>query len=96
MLRTFDAIGDSTMAADRSTAYTLTPRFSHKQTGQPLSGYALDLTIRFQKDGAGFLQDHNYPGDSADGTWPHNDLIELKKTLNGELDRLYEEHFGTK
>ncbi len=82
------------MASDGPAAYTLTPRFKHKQTGQPLSGYALDLTIRFQKDGAAFLQDHNYPGDSADGTWPHNDLVELKETLNGELDRLYQQHFG--
>lgn len=82
------------MVSSTPAAYTLTPRFTHKQTGQPLSGFAVDVTIRFQKDGAGFLQDHNYPGDTADGTWPHNDLTELKKTLNGELDRLYEERFG--
>jgi hypothetical protein len=81
---------------DASAAYTLTPRFEHKQTGQPLSAYAVDLTIRFQKDGSGFLQDRNYPGDTACGTWPHNNLAELKETLNGELDRLYEEHFGTR
>jgi hypothetical protein len=82
------------MASAVPASYTLTPRFDHKQTGRPLSAFAVDLTIRFQKDGAGFLQDHNYPGDTADGTWPHNDLTELKKTLNAELDRLYGEHFG--
>lgn len=66
--------GLAPMASDGPAAYTLTPRFKHKQTGRPLSGYALDLTIRFQKDGAAFLQDHNYPGDSADGTWPAGNL----------------------
>jgi hypothetical protein len=79
--------------ASTAPAYTLTPRFEHKQTGQPLSGFAVDITIRFQKDGAGFLSDHNYPGDTADGTWPHNNLAELQETLNGELERLYKEHF---
>lgn len=82
------------MASTAAAPYTLTPRVEHKQTGQPLSAFAVDITIRFQKDGAGFLQDHNYPGDTADGTWPHNDLAELKKTLNDELDRLYKERFG--
>ena len=79
-----------------SSAYTLTPRTTHKVTGEPLSGYAVDLTLRFNKGGAGFLQDHNFPGHTGDGTWPHNALVELKKTLNDELDRLYEERFGKK
>lgn len=61
-------------------ARTLTPRYKHKQTGEPLSAYALDLTLRFNKTGAGFLQDHNFVGDPADGTFPHNNLAELQET----------------
>jgi hypothetical protein len=81
------------MAISASSTYTLTPRFKHKQTGKPLSGFAVDLTLRFNKDGAGFLQDHNFVGDTGDGTFPHNNLAELQETLNAELERLYNAHF---
>jgi hypothetical protein len=81
------------MAIRASRTYTLTPRYKHKQTGEPLSAYALDLTLRFNKTGAGFLQDHNFVGDPADGTFPHNNLAELQETLNMELERLYNAHF---
>lgn len=81
------------MAISASGTYTLTPRYKHKQTGKQLSGFAVDLTLRFNQDGAGFLQDHNFVGHSADGTFPHNDLAELQETLNSELERLYNDHF---
>lgn len=50
----------------------------------------MDLTIRFNKTGAAFLQDHNGLEDPS--TYPHNDLVELKDTLDKELTRLYGEH----
>lgn len=78
------------MADGAHSAYKLIPRYTHKRGDKPLSGFALDLTIRFNKTGAAFLQDHN--GMENPSTYPHNDLAELKDTLDKELRRLYEEH----
>ena len=51
------------------------------------------MSARFNKTGAGFLQDHNFVGDPADGTFPHNNLAELQEALNTELEQLYNAHF---
>ena len=79
------------MADGAHSAYTLVPRYTNKRSNKQLSGYAVDLTIRFNKGGAAFLQDHNGLKDPS--TYPHNNLDELKDTLDKELTRLYEEHF---
>jgi hypothetical protein len=65
-------------------------RTSHKGTGKPLSGYAIDVTIRVNADGAYFLQDHN----SARNVMPHNNREELVQTLLDELERNHTEHLG--
>ncbi|HEY2202776.1 MAG TPA: hypothetical protein VGH56_12895, partial [Solirubrobacteraceae bacterium] len=79
------------MADGAHSAYTLIPRYQHKHGNKQLSGFALDLTIRFNKDGAAFLQDHNGLEDPS--TYPHNNLAELKDTLDKEFTRLYGDHF---
>jgi hypothetical protein len=80
------------MADGAHSTYTLVPRYTNKRSKKQLSGYAVDVTIRFNKDGAAFLQDHNGLEDPS--TYPHNNLAELKDTLDKELSRLYEGHFG--
>lgn len=56
----------------------------------PLSAYAVDVTIRVNDQGAYFLQDHNSPRN----TMPHNNREELVETLVSELERNHIEHFG--
>jgi hypothetical protein len=75
--------------ADRTT-YELAPRYENKRNGKPLSGFALDLTIRFNHEGAAFLQDHNLAG-----VMPFNELSELLELVEGEVTRLYASHFDT-
>lgn len=70
--------------------YRIERRTKHKQTGRPLSGYAIDITIRVNGEKAYFLQDHN----SARNVMPHNNREELVKTLMDELDRNHVEHFA--
>ncbi|HXW59821.1 MAG TPA: hypothetical protein VEJ23_10135 [Solirubrobacteraceae bacterium] len=79
------------MADGAHSAYTLVPRYVNKRSNKQLSGFAVDLTVRFNKGGAAFLQDHNGLEDPS--TYPHNNLDELKDTLDKELTRLYEDHF---
>src|SRR5581483_2536699 len=69
--------------------YGLVARKTNKTNGKPLSGYALDLTIRVNGQGAYFLQDHN-----GDRVMPHNNREELSETLFKELQRHHVEHFG--
>jgi hypothetical protein len=80
------------MADGAHSAYTLVPRYTNKRSNKQLSGFAVDLTIRFNKDGAAFLQDHNGLKDPS--TYPHNNLAELKDTLDKELSRLCSDHFA--
>lgn len=70
--------------------YGLERRLVNKRSGKPLSGYALDLTVRVNGDGAYFLDDHN----SDRAAMPHNDRSELIDTLITELERHHAEHFG--
>jgi hypothetical protein len=70
--------------------YRIERRMAHKRTGEQLSGYALDLTIRVNGDEAYFLQDHN----SSRNVMPHNDREELLGTILDELERNHKEHFG--
>jgi hypothetical protein len=70
--------------------YSLVPRATHKKTGSPLSGYALDITIRANHTGAYFLDDHNNPGN----VMPHNNVFELMETLVGTIGRNHEARFG--
>jgi hypothetical protein len=71
------------------TTYKLERRTRHKKAGKGLSGFALDPTIRFNKEGHAFLQDHN-----GNGPMPFNTKDELKQFLADEIDRNFEEHFG--
>lgn len=70
--------------------YGLQRRTKKKKGGGQLSGYAFDLTIRVNGEGAYFLQDHN----STRNVMPHNNREELTETLLSELARNHEEHFG--
>lgn len=70
--------------------YSIERRTTNKRGGKPLSGYAFDITIRVNGEGAYFLQDHN----SDRNVMPHNNRKELVKTLLDELERNHIEHFG--
>jgi hypothetical protein len=70
--------------------YRLERRTGKKRGSGELSGYALDLTIRVNKDGAYFLDDRNSERDAM----PHNNREELVETLLAELGRHHDEHFG--
>lgn len=70
--------------------YRVERRTEKKRGGGQLSGYALDITIRVNGEGAYFLQDHN----SARNVMPHNDRRDLVETLLAELERNHVEHFG--
>jgi len=70
--------------------YSLVSRTTHKKTGTPLSGYALDITIRANKDGAYFLDDHNNPGN----VMPHNNVWEMLTTLVDAIGRNHVGKFG--
>jgi hypothetical protein len=70
--------------------YRLQRRTKRKGGGEDLSGYALDITIRVNHEGAYFLQDHN----SKRNTMPHTDREDLLITLAQELKRSHREHFG--
>jgi hypothetical protein len=70
--------------------YRLQRRTKKKGGGGDLSGYALDISIRVNSEGAYFLQDHN----SKRNTMPHTDREDLLITLAQELKRNHREHFG--
>jgi uncharacterized protein (UPF0297 family) len=70
--------------------YRIERRTKHKTTGDQLSGYALDITIRVNGQEAYFLEDHN----STRNVMPHNDREELVETIMKELKRNHKEHFG--
>lgn len=69
--------------------YRIERRTKHKQSGKPLSGYAVDITIRVNGQEAYFLDDHNNPR----GPMPHNNRAELVQTIVAELERNHVEHF---
>jgi hypothetical protein len=71
--------------------YRVERRTKKKRGGGELSGYALDVTIRVNGDGAYFLQDHN----SSRNVMPHNDREELLATLVEEIERNHLEHLGS-
>lgn len=70
--------------------YALVPRTKHQKTGKDLSGFALDLTVRANKDGAYFLHDHN----NAGVVMPHNNVLELLDTLVRTIGQNHVGHFG--
>lgn len=70
--------------------YRIERRTKHKRGGKQLSGYAVDITIRVNHQGAYFLDDNN----SDRLAMPHNNRDELLKTIEDELVRNHTEHFG--
>ena len=70
--------------------YSLVSRTTHKTKGTPLSGYALDITIRANDEGAYFLDDHN----NAGNVMPHNNVLELISTLVSAIGHSHVKHFG--
>ncbi len=72
--------------ADRPK-YRIERRYQHKKGSKPLKGFALDITMRFNKDGSPFLQDHNGT------TMPFNTLDQLKAFVADEIDRNHAEHY---
>lgn len=75
--------------ADRTT-YTIERRTQHKKGQKPLTGFAVDITVRFNKDGHPFLQDHN-----SDGPMPFNYVEELTEFITTQIERNYREHFSS-
>lgn len=71
--------------------YRIERRTKHKRGDKELSGYAMDITIRVNHQGAYFLDDQN----SERLAMPHNDRQELIGTLVAELERNHVEHFGS-
>lgn len=70
--------------------YRVERRTTNRRTGKPLSGYAVDVTIRVNGGEAYFLDDNNSRRDAM----PHNNRQELVDTLLAELERNHVEHFG--
>jgi hypothetical protein len=71
--------------------YRIERRTKHKRGGKQLSGYAMDITIRVNYQGAYFLDDQN----SERLAMPHSDRGDLIDTVVKELERNHKEHFGT-
>ena len=82
--------GAPSMKTKGGVPYRVERRTKKKRGGGDLSGYAVDITIRVNGEGAYFLQDHN----STRNVMPHNDRRELVQTLLAELERNHAEHFG--
>jgi uncharacterized protein (UPF0297 family) len=78
------------MKSKSGEPYHVVRRTRNKRSGGQLSGYAIDITIRVNGEGAYFLQDHN----SSRNVMPHNDREELVDTLVTELKRHHDEHFA--
>jgi hypothetical protein len=74
--------------ADRST-WGIEPRFTRKSSSQPLTGFALDISMRFS-DGV-FLTDHN-----SEGTMHFDSVEELCEFLTAQITRNYTKHAPTK
>jgi hypothetical protein len=70
--------------------YRVERRTTKKGGAEPLSAFAIDITIRVNGQEAYFLQDHN----STRNVMPHNNRKELVDTLVAELERNHSEHFG--
>lgn len=69
--------------------YRIERRTKHKRGDKPLSGYAMDITIRVNHQAAYFLDDHN----SERLAMPHTNREDLVKTLVAEIERNHREHF---
>lgn len=78
------------MKSKGGVPYRIERRTKHKRGGKPLSGYAVDITIRVNSGEAYFLEDHN----STRNVMPHNNREELVDTILDELKRNHVEHFG--
>jgi hypothetical protein len=77
------------MKSKGGVPYRIERRTKHKRGDKPLSGYAVDITIRVNHQGAYFLDDQN----SERLAMPHNNRDELIETLTAELERNHREHF---
>lgn len=75
--------------ADRTT-YRLERRYRHKRASKPLSAFALDITLRFNKYGTPFLEDHN-----GGGPMPFNTLDEVVTFVSDEIRRNYADYFAS-
>ena len=76
--------------AKAGAPYRIERRTTKKRGSGPLSGYALDITIRVNDGEAYFLDDHNDPRPAM----PHNNRQEFVETFLAELERNHFEHFG--
>jgi hypothetical protein len=70
--------------------YRIERRTRRKRGGGPLSGYAVDITIRVNSEESYFLEDHN----SDRNVMPHTNRQDLIETLKQELERNHIDHFG--
>jgi hypothetical protein len=79
------------MGIKTSKPYRIERRTKHLQSGKKLNGIAIDLILRFNKDGHPFLQDKNAtPGRNV---MPFNDVEEVMEFITAEISRNYNEHF---
>jgi hypothetical protein len=70
--------------------YKITRRTKRLNSNQALSGYALDITIRANHEGAYFLQDHN----SDRNTMPFTNVDDIRDFLDREIERNDQDFFG--
>jgi hypothetical protein len=68
--------------------YRLTRRTVSQQTGKPLKGFAIDLTLRFS--GMPCVVDDK----NTEGVAGFEDLQSLQAFLSDEITRNYREHYG--
>ena len=77
------------MSTDRD-GYRLRRRLRHKKGGQPLTGFAMDIVVRFDEEGAASVQDLN----SDRNTMRFTSVEDLVGWLGPEIKRVHGEHFA--
>jgi len=70
--------------------YRLRRRLRHRKGGKQLSGFAMDIVLRFDAEGAASLQDLN--GDR--NAMRFTSVDDLLGWLGPEIRRVHEEHFA--
>lgn len=74
----------------KSSPYYIERRTKWKNSDKQLSGYALDISILVNAEGAYFLDDRN----GEQNAMPHDGMDDLLETLRNELERNQTEYFG--
>lgn len=71
--------------------YRLRRRMRQKKGGKPLSGFAMDIVVRFDDEGAASVQDLN----DDRNTMRFRSVDDLVAWLGPEIKRAHDEHFAS-